>query len=163
MATFKKGQSMKAQRVHVTGAYEQKSPLTGMNVAFSLSNDDKVPGENASADPMLVYDTFEKDGEKRPTYTAEYSKKQWEAIAAAANKDGDDMVVIADLFPKGKGLVVNTNSLQTPENPFNREKHKEVTLAERDIRKAAREAKAAAKADEKEQGVDKDKEQALEA
>lgn len=159
MATFKKGQSMKAQRVHVTGAYEQKPPLTGMNVAFSLSNDDKEAGVNASADPMLVYDTFEKDGKKHPTYTQEYSKKQWEAIEAAANKDGDDMVVIADLFPKGKGLVVNTNSLQTPETPFNRALHKETTLAEREIRKAAREAKA----EEAAQGVDKDKEEALEA
>lgn len=153
MATFKKGQSMKAQRVHVTGVFDQKGKgMTGKNVSFSIANDTREPGVDAFADPMLVYDTFKdpKTGESKPTYTASYSAEQWKLIEAAANKDGDAPVITADLFPskKGKGLVVNTASLQTPEQPFDSAKHKENTVAERELRAEARAAKS--------KGADKD-------
>jgi len=154
MATFKKGQSFKGQRVHVSGVFDQKGPgMTGKNVAFSISNDTRDM-ENVITNPMLVYDTY-KDGQgkEKDTYTASYSAKQWAAIEAAANKDGDAMVLEADLFPntRGKGLVVNTNTLKTPTTPFNADKHRENTVAARDAKKVARE------------GQQKEQELALEA
>lgn len=154
MATFKKGQSFKGQRVHVSGVFDQKGPgMTGKNVAFSISNDTRDM-ENVITNPMLVYDTY-KDGQgkEKDTYTASYSAKQWAAIEAAANKDGDAMVLEADLFPntRGKGLVVNTNTLKTPTVPFNADKHRENTVAARDAKKVIRE------------GQQKEQELALEA
>lgn len=143
MATFKKGQSFKGQRVHVSGVFDQKGPgMDGKNVAFSISNDTREP-EDVITNPMLVYDKYkDKEGKEKDTYTANYSKKQWEQIEKAANKDGDAMVLEADLFPssRGKGLVVNTNTLKTPETPFNSEQHRENTVAAREAKKAAREA-----------------------
>jgi len=139
MATFKKGQSFKGQRVHVSSVFDQKGPgMTGKNVAFSISNDTRELDE-VITDPMLVYDKYKAaDGTMKNTFTAEYSKAQWEAIEKAANKDGDAMVVIADLFPnkKGKGLVVNTNTLKTPDVPFDKEAHQKNTLAAREAKKA---------------------------
>lgn len=144
MATFKKGQSFKGQRVHVSGVFDQKGPgMTGKNVAFSISNDTREP-EDVITNPMLVYDKYkDKEGKERDTYTASYSAKQWEAIEKAANKDGDAMVLEADLFPntRGKGLVVNTNTLKTPEAPFDASKHRENTVAVRESKKAARQEK----------------------
>lgn len=165
MATFPKGQSMKAQRVHITGVFDQKGKgMSGKNVAFSISNDTREPGAGAFADPMLVYDKYKDgDGNEKPTYTASYSEKQWEDIEAAANKDGDALVLEADLFPskRGKGLVVNTATLKTPDVPFDNAKHKENTLAERALRAEARKEKAAAR--EADKGKDKEADQALEA
>lgn len=142
MATFKKGQSFKSQRVHVSGVFDQKGPgMTGKNVAFSISNDTRDM-ENVITNPMLVYDKFrDPQGNEKDTYTASYSAKQWAAIEAAANKDGDAMVLEADLFPntRGKGLVVNTNTLKTPTVPFDATKHRENTVAARDAKKTARE------------------------
>ncbi|MCR6108738.1 hypothetical protein HXA34_20790 [Salipaludibacillus agaradhaerens] len=139
MATFKKGQSFKGQRVHVSGAFEQKGPgMTGKNVAFSISNDTREP-EGVITNPMLVYDKFtDKEGNEKDTYTASYSAKQWAAIEAAANKEGDAMVLEADLFPntRGKGLVINTNTLKTPDVAFDATKHRENTLAARDAKKS---------------------------
>lgn len=141
MATFKKGQSFKGQRVHVSGVFDQKGPgMTGKNVAFSISNDTREP-EDVITNPMLVYDKYkDKEGKEKDTYTASYSAKQWETIEKTANKDGDAMVLEADLFPntRGKGLVVNTNSLKTPETPFDASKHRENTVAVRESKKAAR-------------------------
>lgn len=141
MATFKKGQSFKGQRTHVSQVFDQKGPgMTGKNVAFSISNDTRE-SEDVITNPMLVYDNYtDKQGEKKDTYTASYSAKQWEAIEGAANKDGDAMVVEADLFPnsRGKGLVVNTNSLQTPDTPFSADRHRENTLSERQAKKEAK-------------------------
>jgi hypothetical protein len=141
MATFKKGQSFKGQRVHVSGVFDQKGPgMTGKNVAFSISNDARDT-ENVITNPMLVYDKF-KDaaGNEKDTYTASYSAKQWAAIEKTANKDGDAMVLEADLFPntRGKGLVVNTNTLKTPTVPFDAAKHRDNTVAARDAKKSAR-------------------------
>ena len=140
MASFKKGQSFKGQRVHVSGVFDQKGAgMNGKNVAFSISNDTKEP-EDVITNPMLVYDKYvDGKGNEKDTYTANYSAKQWEAIEKAANKDGDAMVVIADLFPnaRGKGLLVNTNTLKTPDVPFNAEKHRNNTLAVRATKKAA--------------------------
>lgn len=144
MATFKKGQSFKGQRVHVSGVFDQKGAgMTGKNVAFSISNDTREP-EDVITNPMLVYDKYkDKEGNEKDTYTASYSAKQWEAIEKAANKDGDAMVLEADLFPntRGKGLVVNTNTLKTPETPFDAAKHRENTVAVREAKKAARQEK----------------------
>lgn len=140
MATFKKGQSMKGQRVHVTSHFAQTGPgMTGQNVAFSISNDTKEIGD-VMTNPMLVYGKT-KDGTK-DVYTASYSAKQWEAIEKMANKDGDKLVLEADLFPdsKGKGLVVNTNTLKTPSEPFNQAAHEANTIAAREAKKQAREA-----------------------
>lgn len=142
MATFKKGQSFKGQRVHVTGVFDQKGPgMTGKNVAFSISNDTREP-DDVITNPMLVYDKYtDAQGKEKDTYTASYSSKQWAAIEKAANKDGDAMVLDADLFPntRGKGLVVNTNTLKTPDTPFNANKHRENTVASREAKKVARE------------------------
>lgn len=141
MARFKKGQSFKNQRVHIVGAFDQTGRgMNGKNVAFSISNDTRE-GADIFTDPMLVYDTYlDKFGKRQNSFTAEYSAKQWEAIEAAANKDGDDLVIEADLFmnKNGPGLLVNTNTLKTPEIPFNREKHKANTLAARTLKKEAR-------------------------
>ncbi|WP_145142331.1 hypothetical protein [Paenibacillus sp. Y412MC10] len=140
MARFRKGQSFKNQRVHIVGAFDQTGKgMTGKNVAFSISNDTRE-GDDIFTDPMLVYDTYEdKNGKQQNSFTAQYSAKQWEAIEAMANKDGDDLVIEADLFmnKNGPGLLVNTNTLKTPEIPFNREKHKANTLAARELKKAA--------------------------
>lgn len=140
MATFKKGQSFKGQRVHVSAVFDQKGPgMTGKNVAFSISNDTREL-DDVITNPMLVYDEYvDKDGNKKPTYTASYSAKQWEQIEKMANKEGDAMVVIADLFPnsRGKGLMVNTKTLRTPDVPFDAEKHRENTLKAREMRKQA--------------------------
>lgn len=145
MATFKKGQSFKGQRVHVSGVFDQKGPgMTGKNVAFSISNDTREP-EDVITNPMLVYDKYtDASGKEKDTYTASYSAKQWEQIEKMANKDGDAMVLIADLFPnsRGKGLVVNTSTLKTPDVPFNAEKHRTNTLAAREAKKAERETSA---------------------
>lgn len=139
MATFKKGQSFKGNRVHVVAVFDQKGPgMTGKNVAFSLSNDLAQSHEEVFTNPMLVYDKYkDKDGNVKNTYTASYSAEQWKKIEATANKDGDAMVLEADLFPdsRGKGLLVNTNTLKTPEIPFNAEKHRENTLAAREAKK----------------------------
>lgn len=151
MATFKKGQSYKGQRVHVSSVFDQKGPgMTGKNIAFSISNDTREPAE-VITNPMLVYDKYkDAQGKEKDTYTASYSAKQWEAIEKAANKDGDAMVLEADLFPnaRGKGLVVNTNTLKTPSVPFDAAKHRENTLAARKERAAARESAAEASAEQ---------------
>lgn len=152
MATFGKGQSFKGQRVHVASAFEQKGGK-GMNVSFSMSNDTRE-GEDVFTDPMLSYDTYtDADGKQKNKFTQGYSMKQWEAIEAAGNKDGDKLVVIADVFPnkRGPGLMVNTNSLKTPETPFDQDKHQANTMA-------AREAKKAAKAADNEAGKENEKE-----
>lgn len=155
MATFKKGQSFKGQRVHVSGVFDQKGPgMTGKNVAFSISNDTREP-EDVITNPMLVYDKYkDQEGKEKDTYTASYSAKQWDAIEKTANKDGDAMVLEADLFPnsRGKGLVVNTSTLKTPEEAFDKSKHQENTLAAREAKKAARQ----------EQNQEKQQEEALE-
>lgn len=147
MATFKKGQSFKGQRVHVSGVFDQKGPgMTGKNVAFSISNDTREP-DDVITNPMLVYDKYtDKQGKEKDTYTSSYSAKQWEQIEQAANKDGDAMVLEADLFPnsRGKGLVVNTNTLKTPETAFDSSKHRENTVAVREAKKAERDAKKGA-------------------
>ncbi|MEK4277715.1 hypothetical protein [Paenibacillus sp. FSL R7-0026] len=140
MAGFKKGQSFKNQRVHIVGAFDQTGKgMNGKNVAFSISNDTRE-GEDVFPDPMLVYDPYtDRNGQQKNSFTAEYSASQWEAIEAAANKEGDDLVLEADLFmnKNGPGLLVNTNTLKTPEIPFNREKHKENTIAAKEAKKAA--------------------------
>lgn len=143
MATFKKGQSMKGVRVHAASVFDQKGQgMDGVNVAFSVSNDLREQ-EAVDTAPMLNYGSYiDPEGNKKNTFTASYSRKQWEAFEKAANKDGDAMVVEADLFPSknGKGLVVNTNSLKTPEQAFSQDKHRENTVAARDAKKAARDA-----------------------
>ena len=139
MATFKAGQSFKDQRVHVSQVFDQKGPgMTGKNVAFSISNDIREP-EDVITNPMLVYDKY-KDarGVEKDTYTAAYSARQWADIEAAANKDGDAMVIVADLFPnaRGKGLLVNTTTLRTPDTPFDLAKHRENTIMARETKQA---------------------------
>lgn len=148
MARFAKGESMKGQRVHITSVFDQKGKgMTGKNVSFSISNDlhDPKDLDNVKTSPMLVYETYKgQDGTDKTSYSASYSKSQWEKIEAAANKDGDQLVVIADLFPnrsgKAKGLTVNTNTLKTPEQPFNAEAHRENTLNARKEREQKRDA-----------------------
>lgn len=141
MARFKKGQSFKNQRVHIVGAFDQTGRgMNGKNVSFSISNDTRE-GDDIFTDPMLVYDKFiDSQGQEKPSFTAEYSASQWEKIEAAANKDGDELVIEADLFmnKKGPGLLVNTNTLKTPEIPFDQEKHKANTIAAREAKKAAK-------------------------
>lgn len=149
MAKFNKGESMKAQRVYISAAFDQKGNSTGKSVVATRANDDKTP-ETADTQPVLVYDSYkDKDNKMQPSYTKGYSAKEWERIEKMANKEGDALVVIADLFPpKGrdgkreKGLKMNTLTLQTPDVPFDKAKHVEVTQTARDNKKAAREAKA---------------------
>lgn len=145
MATFKKGQSFKDQRVHISADFDQRAPMKGKNVVISISNDTRE-GDDIKTDPMLVYQRYkDKQGAEAVSYTASYSESQYNAMMAAANHDGDKPVLIADLFPnkRGDGLVVNTNTLRTPDVPFDAEKHREVTEAARADKKAAREAKNA--------------------
>lgn len=153
MVRFKKGESFKGNRVHISSVFDQKGPgEKGKNVAFSISNDLRDP-EDVKSDPMLVYGQYtDKDGERKPSYTAQYSASQWDEIVAASNKDGDAMVVIADLFPnsRGPGLVVNTKTLRTPDEPFNDEVHREKTLNAREAKKMARQEAQVQKEAEKE-------------
>lgn len=157
MATFKKGQSMKQVRVHAASQYPQKGPgMTGVNMAFSMSNDLLEPSE-AFTGPMLEYGTFvDKNGEKKPTYTTAYSASQAEKFEAAANKDGDAMVVLADVFPnkKGTGLIVNMDTLTTPDEPFNAAAHKENTMKARELKKEARAAKESGQEQEQEESLE---------
>lgn len=149
MATFNKGESMKSQRIAVSASFPQKGEgRKGHNVALTLANDTKAPAD-VKTDPMLVYDHYvDKNGEKQNSFTASYSPKQWEAIEAVANKDGDAMVFEADVFPNrhGKGLVVNTNTLKSTDVPYDSAKHKQNTL---DARTAKAEARKAAKEQDK--------------
>jgi hypothetical protein len=139
MAKFKKGKSFENQRVYVASFSEQAGARTGMNVAFSIANDTRE-GDDVFTDPMLVYDHYEKDGIRKNYYKAEYSANQWEKILNAANKEGSNLVVEADLFPNknGPGLLVNTNTLNTPEISFDIDKHKEKTKAALEDKKAKR-------------------------
>lgn len=110
-----------------------------MNVAFSIANDTRE-GDDVFTDPMLVYDSYQKEGVERKYYKTEYSANQWEKILNAAHQEGSNLVVEADLMPNsnGPGLLVNTNTLKTPEIPFDIEKHKEKTEAAREAKKAKR-------------------------
>lgn len=157
MATFGKGQSYKGQRVHVSSVFDQVGEgRTGKNVAFSISNDERSP-EDVITNPMLSYGTYtDKEGQKKDTYTVGYSKTQWEAIQAAANKDGDALVLEADLFPreKGKGLMVNTKTLKTPEKPFDSKAHKANLAAARDAKKVAKAEQDKAPKQEKEHAME---------
>ncbi|MEW4426037.1 hypothetical protein AB1I68_00920 [Paenibacillus pabuli] len=155
MVKFKKGQSFKNQRVYVANFSEQTGAnRNGMNVAFSMANDTRE-GDDVFTDPMLVYDKYMKDGQEKKYYKTEYSANQWEKIMNAANKEGPNLVVDADLMPNsnGPGLVVNTNTLKTPEIPFDREKHMAITEAAREAKKAKREEQEIEKEDESELSI----------
>lgn len=146
MATFKKGEPMKGQEIYIAGAFPQKGKgMTGYNIAFGIANDQKDVS-TAKTDPMLRYDKY-KDGEgtEKISFTESYSAKQYEAIMEVANTEGDMPVLTADLFPKNKGLRVNTNAMSTREQPFDHEAHKATTLEARVANAAAREAAAAEK------------------
>lgn len=157
MATFGKGQSYKGQRVHVSSVFDQVGAgRSGKNVAFSISNDERGP-EDVITNPMLSYGTYQdKEGKTKDTYTVGYSNAQWKEIEAAANKDGDAMVLEADLFPRknGPGLMVNTKTLKTPEKPFDAAAHKANLTAARDAKKAAKADKETAPEQEKEHAME---------
>lgn len=172
MATFRPGTPMKKQRLYIASAFEV--PKTGAkegekpshyDVALSIANDLADPKkENAvMTDPMLAYNSYEKDGQKRTSHTMRYAASQYEAMLAASNKEGDKDVFVADLFVAGKnnnkkrGLLVNTKTLETPQEKFDHAKHKENTQEARDIKKAAKEAakqEAAAQEPEKENAAE---------
>lgn len=132
MVRFRRGESMKNQRVYVAASYSQVGNSTGRNVALSIAND-TCEDDVIKTAPMLMYDTYERDGETYPRYTVGYSKKQWETIEQMANKEGDELVVVGDLMPTKdhKGLMLNTNTLQTPDEPFDKERHRARTVAKR--------------------------------
>lgn len=157
MATFGKGQSFKGQRVHVSSVFDQTGAgRTGKNVAFSISNDTRE-ADDVITNPMLMYGTYQdKQGNTKDTYTVGYSAEQWNEIEAKANKDGDALVLEADLFPRknGPGLMVNTKTLKTPEQPFDAEAHKTNLEAARAAKKEARAAESAGKEQEKEMEVE---------
>lgn len=163
MANFKKGQSMKKQRVVAVQNFDQKGKnMDGQNVAFSIANDQSAI-EDVQTAPMLVYGSYEDaNGEKQASYTDNYSKTQWDKFVEKANKDGDKYVADVDVFPNkdGSGLVINTNTLETPEAPFDAEAHRANTLEAREVKAAAREAAAAEKSTE---APDKEQDQGLEA
>lgn len=149
MATFKEGQSMKSQRIQVVAHFDQKGPnMTGKNVAFGIANDTREMNDGPNGvitDPMLMYKQYtDKDGKKQNYYTEGYSEEQWNKVLETANMDGDKPVFIADVHPSknGKGLVVNTNSLQPTDVPFDHAKHKENTKERRAVKAAERSAKA---------------------
>lgn len=157
MATFKEGQTMKSQRVHVVAQFDQKGPnMKGKNIAFGISNDTREMNDGPNGvitDPMLMYKTYvDKDGKKQNYFTEGYSEDQWNDILEVANMDGDSPVFVADLHPSknGKGLVVNTKTLQPTDVPFDQKRHKDNTQARRAEKKAEREAKAAAQKSEPE-------------
>lgn len=157
MATFGKGQSYKGQRVEVVSVFDQVGAgRTGVNVAFGIANDTRAP-EDVVTNPMLSYGTYkDKDGNTKDTYTVGYSRAQWDEVQAAANKDGDRLVVEADLFPRknGPGLMVNTKTLKTPEQPFDLAKHKENTETARAAKKSAKADKDNAPAQEQEAAIE---------
>ena len=157
MASIKKehGQSTKGQRVYMINAFEQQGKMTGYNVSLALANDVPKTGEEArlapnagvQTAPCLSYDKYvdPKTNEEKPTFKVGYSKEQYEAMVAAANKDGDNLVFIADLMPRknGPGYMVNTNTLKSTDIPFDKEAHKERTNAAREANKAKYAAKEA--------------------
>lgn len=147
MATIPKGESYKGQEVYIASAFPQKGkmpngqPMTGYNVALGIANDRREP-DKVITNPMLVYNKY-KDaaGDDQVSFTQSYSKDQYEAMQAAANKDGDAAVLKADLIPSKKGgFVINTKTLQTPEKPFDAKAHKENTEQARAERQAKRDA-----------------------
>lgn len=150
MATIPKGESYKGQEVYVASAFPQKGtmpngkPMTGYNVAFGIANDRREP-ERVITNPMLVYNQYkDHEGNDQVSFMQSYSKAQYEAIEAAGNKDGDALVVKADLIPSKKGgFVVNTKTLQTPEKPFDAKAHRENTEQARAERQAKRDAEVA--------------------
>lgn len=132
MVHFKRGESMKNQRVYVAASYAQVGNSTGRNVALSIAND-TCRDEDIKTAPMLMYDSYERDGKQHPRYTVGYSSKQWEEMIRMANKEGDELVLVADLMPTKdhKGLMINTNTLQTPDEPFDKDTHRKRTIAKR--------------------------------
>lgn len=169
MATFDEGQSYKDNRIHATGIFEQTGthkngkPMDGYNIAFSMSNDE-AEGSDVFTDPMLKYDTYiDADGDPQYTFTVPYSKSQYEELMETANlgEDGKGMPVVnADLMPNpsGKGLLVNTKTMTTPENGFDPVAHKENTKSAREVKAQNREAANIAKAEssaEADSGLDK--------
>lgn len=145
---------MKAQRVYIASAFEvpkdgakEGDKPSHYDIALSIANDLADPKQEKAVmtDPMLAYNSYQKDGASRVSHTMRYAASQYEAMLAASNKEGDKDVFIADLFTanknsKKKGLLVNTKTLETPAEKFDHAKHKENTQEARDIKKAAKEA-----------------------
>lgn len=154
---------MKNQRVYIASVFEvpKKDAKEGdkpshYDISLGVANDLGDPKKNeVMADPMLAYNQYEKNGEKKVSHTIRYAASQYEKMLDAANKDGKYPVIEADLFPTRanapkRGLMVNTQTLKTPEKAFDHEKHLANTTEIRDIKKEAREAKAAEAAAAKE-------------
>lgn len=154
---------MKNQRVYIASVFEvqKKDAKEGdkpshYDISLGVANDLGDPKKNeVMADPMLAYNQYEKNGEKRVSHTIRYAASQYDKMLDAANKDGKYPVLEADLFPTRanapkRGLMVNTQTLKTPEKAFDHEKHLANTTEIRDIKKEAREAKAAEAAAAKE-------------
>lgn len=180
MATFQKGQSMKAQRVYIASAFpvqkegaKEGDKPTHYDISLGIANDLVDPKKDkVIADPMLGYNPYEKDGEKKISNTIRYAASQYDKMMDVANTKGKFPVFEADLFPTRpgaakRGLVVNTGTLKKVDQAFDHEKHKENTDIVRADKKAQREAKAAeaaaakeAEAKEKEAAATKEKEAA---
>lgn len=152
MANIKGGSKDTKYRLVVSGAYPQKGvnqngvAMTGYNIAFRMANDrltkkDIEAGKGQTA-PMLAYDSYtDKNGEKQTSFTRPYSKEQYDAIMAAANTKGDKPVIEAAVFPRNNGLVVNTNTLETPKVKYDKDKDIANTTAAREVAAAQREAR----------------------
>lgn len=136
MATFREGQDISNQRVHVCATFDQQGDNAGKSVMMSVSNDIR-DADDIILDPMLVYDIYtdDKTNEEKRKYTTNYTEDEWDKIEKASNKDGDAMVVNGDLVenPNGVGLVVDTDTLTTPDKAFDETEHRKNTIHARSL------------------------------
>lgn len=152
MANIKGTKKDDKHRLVMLAAFPQKGehngkPMTGYNISFAMAQDrvkaaDIEAGKGQTA-PMLAYDSYtdKKTGEKKLSTTRPYSKEQYDKIMAAANTKGDKPVIEAAVFARDGGLVVNTNTLETPKFKFDDAKHKANIDKSREIASKQREGR----------------------
>lgn len=152
MANIKGTPKDAKHRLVMLAAFPQKGehngkPMTGYNISFAMAQDrvkaaDIEAGKGQTA-PMLAYDSYKdkETGEKKLSTTRPYSKDQYDKIMQMANTKGDKPVIEASVFARDGGLIVNTNTIETPKFKFDAEKHKANVEKSREIASKQRDAK----------------------
>lgn len=163
-----KNHPLKNRRVHVT--YVDEVPDgSGWYLGMSMSNDLLDP-EDSLARPMLVYhkrydDVNAKDKSKDEDVketlvtTSLYTRREYETILEKSNKEGDGLVfnanIITDKSNTGVDILrVDTNSIQTPTEPFDSDDHVSNTMA---IRRMTKDAETQSAYDTLTQNQDRDR------
>lgn len=107
------------------------------HVILSVANDTAKTPKEVVRNPMLVYRTVMTTKGERTIYIEGYTEQQWNRMQEVANKDGDSLVFNAELIRTidGAGFRIDTQSLQSTDIPFNRQRHIENTLKARELDK----------------------------